>query len=61
MTLQERLAAAQEYSVRLYLQLTALEMQRQQIVAQQAQLSQALVKSDGTVETLTAQIAEESK
>lgn len=58
MTLADRLTQAQQQSVALYLQLTQLEQQRQQIVQQMAVGQQALVKLDGVIETLTQLLAD---
>lgn len=54
MTLSERLAAAERKSVQLYLQRQALEGQRQQIAQQIVLCEQALLKSDGEIDALTA-------
>ena len=58
MTLTERLAAAHQESVALYLRRQMLEQQRQQLAAQAAQIDQRLISLDGTIETLTALIAD---
>ncbi len=58
MTVADRLAQAHQQSVALYLQLTQLEQQRQQVVSQMAQAQQALVKLDGVIDTLTQLIQE---
>ena len=60
MTLAERLVAAQQSSVLLYLRRQELEASRQQIALAIQQVEQGLLKLDGVIETLTAQIAEEA-
>ena len=58
MTLQERLAKANERSVALYLQRQRVEGQRQQLSLNAQQIDQELVKLDGVIESLGGQIAE---
>jgi hypothetical protein len=54
MTLAERLADAHQRSVALYLQRQQLEQQRQTVLQQIALCEQALLKSDGEIDVLTA-------
>lgn len=56
MTLQERLDDALQRSVKLYLQRQNIEAQRNQLTMAAQQCEMALVKTDGEIETLTAQI-----
>lgn len=58
MTIQERLAKANDRSVALYLQRQRIEGQRQQLTLNAQQIEHELVKLDGAIETLEAQIAE---
>jgi predicted nucleic acid-binding Zn-ribbon protein len=59
MTLQERLAKANERSVALYLQRQRVEGQRQQLTLNAQSIEHELVKLDGVIESLEAQIAED--
>lgn len=58
MTIQERLDAANQRSVALYLQRQQVEAQRQQLALTAQQIEHELVRLDGMIETLTAQLGE---
>ncbi len=61
MTLADRLADAQQRSVKLYLQRSQIQEQAQQVRSAGVQLDMALVKLDGEIDLLTALIAEQPK
>lgn len=68
MTLIERLADANQRSVKLYLQRTQIEEQKQMLQAQGQQLvgqgmaiDRELLKLDGEIDLLTKMIAEDAK
>ena len=68
MTLAERLADANQRSVKLYLQRTQIEEQKQMLQAQGQQLvgqgmaiDRDLLKLDGEIDLLTKMLAEEAK
>jgi len=67
-TLAERLADANQRSVKLYLQRTQIEEQKQMLQAQGQQLvgqgmaiDRDLLKLDGEIDLLTKMLAEEAK
>ena len=59
MTLQARLDAAQARSVKLYLHRQALEAQAQRLHVDRMQCDQELVRLDGEIDSLIAQMADE--
>ena len=59
MTLQARLDAAQSRSVKLYLHRQALEAQAQRLNVDRLQCDQELVRLDGEIDSLIAQMADE--
>ena len=68
MTITERLADANQRSVKLYLQRTQIEEQKQMLQAQGQQLvgqgmaiDRDLLKLDGEIDLLTSMLADEAK
>lgn len=59
MTLSARLTETHARAARLYLQRQDLELQRQHLTATIAQCEQAMLKTDGEVDVLTALLAAE--
>ncbi len=58
MTIQERLLNAREQSVKLYLERQEVELVRQQVQVRAAQIDHQLMKLDGIIDALEAQLRE---